>query len=140
MVLLHLSTAFDTVDHKIIISWSEKSFGIQGTTLKWLKSYLENRTQTVSIQNKLSEKKVINYSIPQGSVLGPREFCIYTKSLFKIIQENIAIYQFYADDSLMINCLLNSILVLHLKPKMHWVGWRNVSTKLGCGWETICCN
>ena len=49
LVLLDLSTAFDTIDHKIMLSRTKSYCGITGNALKWLKSYMENRTKTVLV-------------------------------------------------------------------------------------------
>ena len=71
-----LAVLFDmTVDHSMLIS-QLRSIGIQGTALKWLESYMSNRTQTVCIGGHNSQRTLIESSIPQGSVLGPILFSI----------------------------------------------------------------
>ena len=47
LVLLHLSAAFDTVDHDILITRLKHRFGITGKALGWTQSYLSGRTQFV---------------------------------------------------------------------------------------------
>ena len=47
--LLDLSTAFDTVYHNVLLKRLEVSFGVCGTPLKWMKSYVVGRTQTVIV-------------------------------------------------------------------------------------------
>ena len=83
LTLLDLSAAFDTVDHDIlsILHRLEHTFGFQGTALAWVRSYLSDRTQTVSIDGILSSTAIIHYDIPQGSVIGPILFILYTQSL-----------------------------------------------------------
>lgn len=54
LVLLHLSAAFDTLDHGILLSTLKSRFGIDGTALNWFRSYLDGRSQRVSINGKLS--------------------------------------------------------------------------------------
>ena len=81
VTLLNLSAAFDTIDHNILCQRLEHLYGISGTPLNWFRSYLSNRTQTVTINNKLSQPTLLNFGVPQGSVLGPILFILYTKPL-----------------------------------------------------------
>ena len=76
-VLLDLSAAFDTIDHKKLLNILDTSFGIRGDALKWFESYLSDRQQTVQIGNEFSKSNTLNYGVPQGSVLGPILFTIY---------------------------------------------------------------
>ena len=46
---LHLSAAFDTVDHEILLERLQTEFGVTGTPLAWLQSYLDGRTQCVKM-------------------------------------------------------------------------------------------
>ena len=77
MVALDLSAAFDTVNHKILLEVLNKYYGIQGLALQWIKSYLTNRQFYVQIENKFSEVKTTDFSIQQGSILGPILFTCY---------------------------------------------------------------
>ena len=56
-------------------------FGFGDTVLSWFQSYLENRTQAVAVHGKHSTLASLHYSVPQGSVLGPILFILYTQSL-----------------------------------------------------------
>ena len=67
---LDLSKAFDTVDHKILISKLEP-YNIHGKNKKWFVSFLEHDRQFVSIENSKSNERVVSCGVPQGSVLGP---------------------------------------------------------------------
>ena len=49
LVLLDLSAAFDTVDHRVLLRRLEVTYGITGTALQWFRSYLTGRTQRVYI-------------------------------------------------------------------------------------------
>ena len=80
LVLLDLSTAFDTVDHQLLLGHFSDC-GVEGTALSLLKSYLENREQCVPIGESRSEPKDLQYGVPQGSVLGPVLFTVYTGRL-----------------------------------------------------------
>lgn len=61
----------NTVDHSILLSRLSRRFGIRGTALEWFRSYLSNRTQFVNINGSTSERHVLQFGVPQGSVLGP---------------------------------------------------------------------
>ena len=98
-LLLDLSAAFDTVDHEILIDRLRVSFGITGKTLKWIREYLTNRTQRVLIQGTPSSPAIIKYGVPQGSVLGPFLFTLYTAPLCQIITDSGLWYHLYADDT-----------------------------------------
>ena len=67
--LLDMSAAFDTVDHEILILWLESSFGISGTALAWLSSFLSGRTQRVVFNGGQSLLNTVTTGVPQGSVL-----------------------------------------------------------------------
>ena len=49
LVSLDLSAAFDTIDHRILLNRLESTFGISGTALQWITSYLINRSQYVKL-------------------------------------------------------------------------------------------
>ena len=99
LVLLDLSAAFDTIDHEILLERLEKSFLLSGTVLMWFKSYLENRFTSVKIGNDVSDMLPLKYGVPQGSVLGPVIFTMYTQSLSSIISLYALNYHLYADDT-----------------------------------------
>ena len=71
LVLLDLSAAFDSVDHGILLSRLSNRFGITGTVLEWFPSYLSDRTQLVQANGARSVSHVLEFGVPQGSVLGP---------------------------------------------------------------------
>ena len=97
LLLLDLSAAFDTVDHKILIS-RLNDIGICGSALNWCRSYLDNRSQCVRIGDESSNPVRLNYSVPQGSVLGPQWFVLYTTPVQDIIKKYNIRYHYYADD------------------------------------------
>ena len=99
LVLLDLSAAFDTIDHAILFSRLEHHFGIVDTALKWLKSYLSNRSQSVIISGNISTNIKLTFGVPQGSVIGPILFTMYTVPLGDIARKHNLDYHFYADDS-----------------------------------------
>ena len=71
--------------------------GLDGPALKLFETYLTNRTQCVSIKGVLSELSELAYGVPQGSVLGPIAFCIYTIPLGAILRHFKIQYHIYPD-------------------------------------------
>ena len=80
LTLLDQSASFDTIDHKILLNRLSYSFGISGTVFKWFIFCLTNRTQSVSVGDIHSSSLPLKYGVPQGSVLGPILFTLYSLS------------------------------------------------------------
>ena len=99
LVLLDLSAAFDTIDHSILLTRLANNFGVTGTALSLLSSYLNGRSQSVSIGNTTSPSSPLITGVPQGSVLGPLLFCLYTSPLSQIFSNSPVSYHLYADDT-----------------------------------------
>ena len=99
LLMLDLSAAFDTIDHGILLSRLNSLYGISGDALDWFKSYLSNRVQRVIIGDTVSECKGLNFGVPQGSVLGPKIYCMYTKPISDIIAGHGLSHHCYADDT-----------------------------------------
>ena len=99
LVLLDLSATFDTINHQRLPHTLESSFGIKGKVLDWFQSYLTGRTQTVQIKKSTSEPHELKYGVPQGSVLGPILFTIYTTPLGQLIRRHGLTFHLYADDT-----------------------------------------
>ena len=99
LVLLNLSAAFDTVDHGILFSRLSNRFGITGTVLEWFRSYLSDRTQFVQVNGACSASHVLEFGVPQGSVLGPLLYSMHTSPLGEIARRHQMFYHFYADDT-----------------------------------------
>ncbi len=98
LVLLDLSAAFDTVDHHILSKRLSETFRISGTALQWISSYLEDRSFRVCIGDESSAKRSLNFGLPQGSVVGPLFFSMYTHCIGSIIRKHDICYHLYADD------------------------------------------
>ncbi|GFR97434.1 reverse transcriptase [Elysia marginata] len=101
MTLLDLSAAFDTIGRNILLTRLNQTFGLSGTVLQWFESYLSNRTQSVCIGDHTSRKLPLVFGVPQGSVLGPILFTLYTSPLSSIIKLLGMPYHLYADDTQM---------------------------------------
>ena len=99
LLLLDLSAAFDTVDHEILLGRLSSRFGIKGKALDWLRSYLTDRTQLVKVDDASSTVRPLHWGVPQGSVLGPMLYLLYTSPLGDIVREHSLSFHFYADDS-----------------------------------------
>ena len=99
LLLLDLSAAFDTVDHTILLNRLDTVFGIKGKALAWFRSYLTGRTQYAQIENDSSNYQELSCGVPQGSVLGPILYLLYTAPLADIIKHHNLCYHFYADDN-----------------------------------------
>src|SRR5690606_22634803 len=101
-IFLDLSKAFDCVNHEILLSKLE-SFGFRDDFLKFLESYLSDRNQRVRLNDTLSSYQKINTGVPQGSVLGPLFFVLYTSDLFSLCNEYTTILSFADDTSVTIS-------------------------------------
>ena len=99
LILLDLSVAFDTVDHNILLGRLRDFIGLRGNALKWCQSYLTNRPEYVCIGNSSSTPVFHDCAVPQGSVLGPQWFTVYTYPVHKIILKYELRYHVYADDT-----------------------------------------
>ena len=99
LVLLDLSAAFDVIDHSILLQRLEHSFGISGSAVSWIKSYLSDRVMRVAVGDAYSDDQPVTFGVPQGSVLGPKMYCMYTKPVGEICRQHGMLYHCYADDT-----------------------------------------
>ena len=79
-VFIDLSKAFDSVNHNILLE-KLKKLNISASVMQWFKSYLSERSQSVKIEGNISKALQLNVGVPQGSILGPLLFIIYTRDL-----------------------------------------------------------
>ena len=99
LVMLDMSAAFDTVDHQILLTRLHSYFGICGSALELLSSYLLNRTQAVVVDTSASPSIILTSGVPQGSVLGPLLFSLYTTPLADLLHSSRLPHHMYADDT-----------------------------------------
>lgn len=97
MALLDFSKAFDVIDHDLLIA-KLVHYGCGESALKLLINYLKGRSQCVKLNSTLSEYLQITRGVPQGSVLGPLLFVIFTADLPKVLPEGINSHE-YVDDT-----------------------------------------
>ena len=99
LTLLDLSAAFDTIDHATLTDRLSDWYGISGQAQIWFSSSLQNRHQSVKIEDTFSDKVTLSYGAPQGSVLGPVLFTLYTTPHSAIISSFDINHHLYADDT-----------------------------------------
>jgi hypothetical protein len=131
-VLMDLSKAFDCIPHDLLIA-KMHAYGFDFHTLIFFYSYLKNRKQSVKINNTLSTFMTLVSGVPQGTILGPILFNLFTNDLIEFI-ENADITN-YADDNT-ISAHANSIhelietLEIESKNAINWFNINNMTVNL----------
>ena len=99
LMLLDLSAAFDSVDHATLLQRLKISYGLGGVVIDWFASYLGGRTQCVRSSRSSSPSSTLLYGVPQGSVLRPILFLLYTADLLQLVRRHQLQPHAYADDT-----------------------------------------
>merc|ERR1712155_305839 len=82
--MLDLSATFDLVNHNLLLE-KLKLMGFSNDVIKWFKSYLENRSQVVYVDGKLSGVKKVKIGVPQGTVLGALLYILFTNDIPEVV-------------------------------------------------------
>jgi len=98
-MLAILSAVFDSVDHDTLLQRLYKSYGLQGPVLDWFASYLRGRVQHIRLSATSSTLSEVLFGVPQGSVLGPILFLLYTADLLQLVKRHQLTPHAYADDT-----------------------------------------
>ena len=94
--MIAVGQAFDIIVHNTLLA-KLNNYGIRGNALKLITSYLSNRKQFVNVLNEKSDELVVEYGVPQGSVLGPLLFILYINDLCNIT--DMGKFVLFADDT-----------------------------------------
>ena len=84
---LDMSAAFDIVDHSLLLKKLEM-YAFDSNMVEWISSYLSGRTQSVCIDGCLSRLRPVEHGVPQGSILGPLLYTIFTNELPQVVHED----------------------------------------------------
>ena len=99
LVMLDLSAAFDVIDLNILFRRLEHTYGIASSALSWIKSYLSDRSLCIAVGSVLSDSQTLGIGVSQGSMLGSKLSCMFSKPIGEIGRLHNMKYHIYADDT-----------------------------------------
>jgi hypothetical protein len=103
LVFTDFSKAFDLIDHKLLLQ-KLRLYRFDPQAIAWFASYLTDRKQVVKIKNKFSQLRGITTGVPQGSILGPLLFLIYTNDMPLAVDKGI------------VTCCVDDATVICIEP------------------------
>ena len=121
LLMLDFSAVFDTIYHDILLSILCNVYGIPEDALYWFMSYLIDSKHRVVIEDDVSVDQELVFGVPQGSVWGPKIYCMYTKPVSGIIQRHGLSHHCYADDT-----------QLYMTMDQSNNNWRDGLTRINC--------
>jgi len=99
LALLDMSATFDCVDHDLLLQRLQIYFGLSNAPLEWICSFLSDRTYQLAYGGDLSHTYLLQYGVPQGSVLGPLLYVLYTAEVCHVVERHSMHLHLYADYS-----------------------------------------
>jgi len=125
VIFFDFTKAFDSINHQYLLSKLRSFFGFKSSAFEWIQSYLNNRSQYVTINSRQSSNLFIEFGVPQGSVLGPLLFVLFINDMPSFILKRLGNQHIdivlYADDL----CIL-----IHHKDKAKHIELINNSLQL----------
>ena len=92
VMMIDLSAAFDMVDHELLLQKLEL-FGMDARALRWVESYLTTRYQSVCVDGCLSPPQLVECWVPQGSILGPLFYILFTHDIPDLVHDHPVSYR-----------------------------------------------
>ena len=118
VAILDFSKAFDTVPYDKLLHKID-SYGIQGNTLKWLSSFLKDRTMKVVVEGEQSKSVTVESGVPQGTVLGPLMYLCHINDLPDVVRSQVRLF---ADDCLLYRQIKSNEDHVLLQKRSHRTG------------------
>ena len=103
LIVLDISKAFDRVPHERLLRKMDH-YGIRGSTLEWIRAFLTDRVQQVTVEGATSDSIQVLSGVPQGTVLGPLLFLVFINDLPDCVDSGIRLF---ADDCTLYRCIKN---------------------------------